>query len=180
MYKRQDSYALSKFEAEKILWEVSLNTGLEVTVVRLPLVYGKGVKGNLERLIKLVKSQIPLPLSLVKNQRSMIGIDNLVDLLICCTNHPKAAGKTFLVSDDEDISTPDLVRYIATSMGLRARLFPVPVFLIKLLGSIFGKGNEINRLIGSLKVDNTYTKKILNWTPPVSIEKGIRRMVKDK
>ena len=176
----KDPYALSKFEAEKVLWEVSLNTGLDITVVRLPLVYGKGVKGNLERLIKLVKSQIPLPLGLVKNQRSMIGIDNLVDLLIRCTNHPDAAGKTFLVSDDEDISTPDFVRYIATSMGLKALLFPVPIFLIKILGFIFGKKNEINRLIGSLRVDITYTKQILNWTPPVSAAEGIKQMFKDK
>ena len=112
----QDHYAISKLEAENALWEISLRTGLEVVVVRLPLVYGYGAKGNLERLIKLVKSGIPLPLSLFKNKRSMIGMDNLVDLLIRCIDHPEASGKTFLASDGEDLSTPELIKLIASSM----------------------------------------------------------------
>jgi nucleoside-diphosphate-sugar epimerase len=174
----KDPYAVSKLEAEKVLWEISSKTGLEVIVVRLPLVYGKDVKGNLERLIKLVRSGIPLPLSLVQNQRSMIGMDNLIDLLIRCIDHPDAAGKTFLVSDDKDLSTPSLIKYIATSMGCRARLFPVPIFMLKILGYILGKQKEINRLVGFLKIDISYTKEILNWTPPVSVAEGIRRMVK--
>ena len=176
----QDLYAKSKLGAEKSLWEISSITGLEVVVVRLPLVYGNGVKGNLKRLIKLVKSGIPLPLSLVKNQRSMIGIDNLIDLLVQCIDHPKANGKTFLASDGEDLSTPELIKLIATSMGRKASLFPLPISLLKFLSSIFGKSEEMNRLIGSLRVDNSYTKDILNWTPPVSVEEGIRRMVQGK
>jgi nucleoside-diphosphate-sugar epimerase len=176
----QDAYSISKFKAEKVLWEISAKTGLEVVIVRLPLVYGKDVKGNLARLIKLVKLGIPLPLSMIQNQRSMIGVDNLVDLIIQCIDHPVAAGKTFLVSDGEDLSTTDLINHIGISMGRKARLFPVPIFLLKLLGSILGKQKEINRLVGSLKIDSSYTQEILNWTPPVSVAEGIRRMVQDK
>jgi len=175
-----DYYAISKLEAEKALWDISLRTGLEVVVVRLPLVYGYGVKGNLARLIKLVKSRIPLPLSLVKNQRSMIGIDNLVDLLIRCIDHPEASGKTFLASDGEDLSTPELVKLIASSMGKKANLFPFPISILKFLGSVFRRREEINRLVRSLRIDDSYTKEILNWTPSVSVEEGIRRMVQGK
>ena len=178
--KPEDPYSISKFEAEKLLWKVSIKTGLEVTVVRMPLVYGSGAKGNLERLIKLVKSGFPLPLGRLQNQRSMIGIDNLVDLLIRCIEHPDAAGKTFLVSDGEDLSTPDLINHIASSMGRTARLFHVPIFLLKIAGCILGKKKEIDRLIGSLKIDNSYTREVLNWTPPVSVTEGIRRMIQDK
>ena len=175
-----DYYAISKLEAEKALWDISLRTGLEVVVVRLPLVYGYGVKGNLARLIKLVKSRIPLPLSLVKNQRSMIGIDNLVDLLIRCIDHPEASGKTFLASDGEDLSTPELVKLIASSMGKKANLFPFPISILKFLGSVFRRREEINRLVRSLRIDDSYTKEILNWTPPITVEEGIRRMVQGK
>ena len=176
----QDGYSISKFEAEKVLWEVSSKSGLEIVIIRLPLVYGRSVKGNLARLIKIVQSGIPLPLSLVKNQRSMIGIDNLIDLLICCIDHPNAAGKTFLASDTENLSTPDLIKNLANSMGRKSHLFPAPIFLLKLLGSILGKQKEINRLLGSLKVDSSYTQEVLNWTPPVSVTEGIRRMVQNK
>ena len=175
----QDDYAKSKLEAEKALWEISSRTGLEVVVVRLPLVYGYGAKGNLSRLIKLIKLGIPLPLSIVKNQRSMIGIDNLVDLLIQCIDHPKANGKTFLASDGEDLSTPQLIKIIGSSMGRKAYLFPVPSFLLKILGFIFGKQKEIIRLTGSLKIDNNYVKEILDWTPPLSTKESIRRMIQD-
>ena len=176
----KDSYAKSKLEAEKILWDISSRTNLEVVLVRLPLVYGYGAKGNLAKLIKLVRLGIPLPLSLIKNQRSMIGIDNLVDLLIRCIDHPEASGKTFLASDGEDLSTPELIKFIASSMGRKANLFPFPISLLKFLGSVFGKSEEINKLVGSLRIDNSYTKKILNWTPPISVEEGIRRMAQGK
>jgi len=176
----EDLYAKSKLQAEKTLWEISARTGLEVVIVRLPLVYGYGVKGNLVKLIKLVKSGIPLPLSLIKNQRSMIGMDNLVDLLIRCIDHPKASGKTFLVSDGEDLSTPELIKLIASSMGRKANLFPFPIYMLKFLASVLGKREETNRLVGSLRIDNSYTKKILNWSPPISVEEGVRRMVQEK
>ena len=117
---------------------------------------------------------------MIQNQRSMIGVDNLVDLIIQCIDHPVAAGKTFLVSDGEDLSTTDLINHIGISMGRKARLFPVPIFLLKLLGSILGKQKEINRLVGSLRVNNSYAREILNWTPSISVKEGIRRMVQDK
>lgn len=173
----KDPYAISKFEAEKVLWEVSAKTQLQVTVVRLPLVYGQNVKGNLARLIKMVKLGVPLPFSTVKNQRSMIGLENLVDLIIRCIDHSSAAGKTLLVSDGEDLSTPDLVNYIANSLGLSARLFPIPISLLKFGGYMLNRKSEINRLVGSLRIDSGYTKEILNWTPPVSVIDGIKKMV---
>lgn len=173
----QDAYSKSKFEAEKMLWQISAKTNLEVVVVRLPLVYGYSTKGNLARLIKLINSGIPLPFSSINNKRSLIGIDNLVNLLIRCIDSPFAAGKTFLISDDKDLSTPDLIKLIASSMGKKARLFPFPIFLLKFLGFILGKSKEINRLVGSLRIDNSYTKKTLKWSPPLSVEEGIRRMV---
>lgn len=176
----QDAYAISKLEAENVLWEISSRTGLEIVVIRLPLVYGYAAKGNLGRLIKLIESGIPLPLDMIKNQRSMIGIDNLVHLLNHCIDRADANGKTFLVSDGQDLSTPQLIKLIASSMGRKANLFPVPLFLLKLLGSIFGKRKEINRLVGSLRIDINYTKEILNWTPPISVEDGIRRMIQGK
>jgi nucleoside-diphosphate-sugar epimerase len=110
----------------------------------------------------------------------MIGVDNLVDLLVHCIDHPEASGKTFLASDGKDLSTPELIKFIASSMGKKANLFPFPISILKFLGSVFGRSEEINRLVGSLRIDNNYTKEILNWTPPVSVEEGIRRMVQEK
>jgi len=173
----EDPYGISKWEAERALWEVSARTGLEVVVVRPPLIYGPGVKGNLARLLKLVRSGVPLPLGAVQNKRSLIGLDNLVDLLIRCVDHPAAAGQTFLVSDGEDLSTPDLLRHMAAAMGRSARLFPVPVSLLRVAGSALGKRAEIDRLVGSLQVDSSYTRQVLGWAPPVNVQEGIRRMV---
>jgi nucleoside-diphosphate-sugar epimerase len=110
----------------------------------------------------------------------MIGMDNLVDLLIRCIEHPEASGKIFLASDGEDLSTPELIKLIASSMRKKANLFPFPISMLKFLGSVFGRSEEINRLVGSLQVDIEYTKKILSWTPPTSVEEGIRRMVQVK
>ena len=168
---------MSKWEAEQALWDVSVKTGLEVVVVRPPLVYGPGAKGNLARLLKLVRSGLPLPLGAVQNKRSLIGLDNLVDLIIRCADHPAAAGQTFLVSDGEDLSTPDLLRHMAEAMGRSARLLPVPVPLLRLAGSALGKRAEIDRLVGSLQIDSSHTRRVLGWTPPVSVQEGIRRMV---
>jgi nucleoside-diphosphate-sugar epimerase len=176
----KDVYSISKFDAEKVLWQVSSTKGLEVVVLRLPLVYGHGTKGNMLRLIKLINLGIPLPFGSVKNHRSLIGIDNLVDILIRCIDHPEAKGKTFLVSDGEDLSTPELLRYIASAMGRRVLLFSFPILLLKLLGFFIGKSSEIDRLIRSLQVDNSYLRKTLSWSPLVSVKEGIRRMVQGK
>jgi len=173
----EDAYGISKWEAEQALWEISARTGLEVVVVRPPLVYGPGVKGNLARLLRLVHSGAPLPLGSVQNRRSLIGLDNLVDLLVRCVDHPAAAGNTFLASDGEDLSTPDLLRHMAAVMGRSARLLPVPVPLLRLAGSALGKRAEIDRLVGSLQIDSSHTRQVLGWTPRVSVQAGIRRMV---
>jgi nucleoside-diphosphate-sugar epimerase len=173
----EDAYGLSKWEAEQGLWEIASQTGMQVVVVRPPLVYGLGVKGNFARLLKLVHSGVPLPLAAVNNRRSFIGLDNLVDLLIHCVDHPKAAGQTLLVSDNHDLFTPELLRMIANAMERPARLFPVPVSLLRLGGRMFGRLNEVDRLVGSLQVDSSATRSLLDWTPPVSVEEGIRRMV---
>jgi nucleoside-diphosphate-sugar epimerase len=172
-----EDYAVSKWEAERALWDISAQTGLEVVVVRPPLVYGPGVKGNLLRLLKLLSLGVPLPLGAVQNKRSLIGLDNLVDLLIRCVYHPAAAGETFLVSDGEDLSTPDLLSHMAAAMGRSVRLFPVPVPLLRLAGAALGKRAEIDRLVGSLQIDSSHTRQVLGWVPPVSVQEGIRRMV---
>ena len=176
----KDLYGISKLEAEKELWKISKKTGLEVSILRLPLVYGEGVKGNLNRLLMLVRSGVPLPFKMIRNQRSMIGLDNLIDLIILCIDHPAAAGKTFLVSDGEDLSTPDLINHIAHSMGRSARLFPMSISLLRLLGRILNRKEEINRLTNSLIIDNQFTKKTLNWYPPHNVSEGIRKMVQSK
>jgi nucleoside-diphosphate-sugar epimerase len=176
----EDAYGLSKWEAERGLWEIASQTGMEVLVVRPPLVYGPGVKGNFARLLDLVRSGVPLPLAAVNNRRSFIGLDNLVDLLIRCVDHPKAAGQTLLVSDGQDLSTPELLGMIANAMGRPARLFPVPVPLLRLAGQALGRLNEVDRLVGSLQVDSSATRQLLGWTPPVSVEEGVRRMVMGK
>lgn len=175
-----DPYTISKLEAEEELWKISKKTGLEIVIVRLPLVYGPGVKGNFSRLIKLIKHNLPLPLATINNRRSMISIDNLIDLLMNCVDHPDAKNKTFLVSDGQDLSTPDLLRLIADAMGKTLHLFPFPLTLLQIIGIVIGKSNEINRLTGSLQVDCNYTKEILDWSPPFDIEESIRRMFINK
>jgi nucleoside-diphosphate-sugar epimerase len=174
----EDLYAKSKLKAEKVLWKIASRTSLEVVVLRLPLVYGYGAKGNLERLMKLINFQIPLPFKSIRNKRSLIGIDNLADVLMRCIYHPNAAGKTFLVSDGIDLSTSELIRLMASTMGRSARLFAFPVSLLKFFCFITGRYKEINRLVGSLQLDNKYICETLNWKPPISVAEGIRRMVK--
>jgi nucleoside-diphosphate-sugar epimerase len=173
----QDFYAKSKLEAEKVLWEISLRTNLEVVVLRLPLVYGYGVKGNLLQLIKLIKSGIPLPFGLIKNKRSLIGVDNLIDLLICCIDQQNASGKTFLVSDGVDLSTQDLIRHLATAMEKSVNIFPFPLSILKFAGFCLGFQSEMDRLLGSLQVDIEYTKEVLDWKPPFSVVEGFKKMV---
>jgi nucleoside-diphosphate-sugar epimerase len=176
----EDDYGKSKFEAEKVLLDIASKTGLEVVIVRLPLVYGAGVRGNLNKLIKLINLKFPLPFKGIRNKRSLIGIDNVVDLIIQCIERPNASGKTFLVSDGKDLSTPELIKLIASAMGQSVKLFSFPLSLLKFFGFIFGKQDEIDRLTGSLQIDISHTNEILNWKPPVSVEEGIRRMVQEK
>jgi len=176
----KDIYGLSKWNAEKELWKVSAKTNLKVNILRLPLVYGAGVKGNLNRLLRLVHLGIPLPFGLIKNNRSMIALDNLIDLINRCIDHPDAVGKTFLVSDGDDLSTPQLIKLMASYMGRSASLFPVPISFLKAFGYFFNKSEEINKLVGSLRVDNSFTCKILNWSPQINVSEGIKRMVQSE
>ena len=172
-----DAYAVSKWEAEQALHAVASRTGLEVVLVRPPLVYGPGVRANFERLMRLVARGAPIPLGKVDNRRSMVGLDNLVDLLIRCVDHPAAAGQTFLVSDGRDLSTPEWIRMLAAVIGRPARLLPVPPALLRLGGRLTGRGAEVERLIDSLQLDIESTCETLDWSPPVSVEEGLSRTV---
>ena len=170
-----DDYGVSKAEAEKGLQEISLDTGMEVVIIRAPLVYGQNIKGNFAKLIALVAKGVPLPLAMVKNQRSFVAIDNLVDLIITCINHPKAANQIFLVSDGQDLSTPELLDGMAKAMGRDIRLFPIPLSFLSLVAVIIGKRGEANRLLGSLQLDISKTLDVLDWAPVIDFEEGVRR-----
>ncbi|HLC14864.1 MAG TPA: SDR family oxidoreductase [Thermodesulfovibrionia bacterium] len=173
-----DPYGISKWEAEMVLHKVAAKTGMEVVILRPPLVYGPSVKANFLRLLKLTKMGIPLPLASLKNQRSMIYVGNLVDAIMTCLEHPKAVGETFMVSDSEDVSTSDLIRMIAKAMGKKARLIPFPLPLLKAVGQLFGKSPEIERLTGSLCIDSSKIREVLGWKPPYTMEESIRETVK--
>jgi len=172
-----DDYAQSKLEAENNLWNIAANTGLEVVIVRPPLVYGPGVRANFLRLIAWVDRGVPLPFLSVANSRSFVALDNLVDLLILCVNHSRAAGKVLLVSDDEDISTVELVRRIAGCMGKQARMLAIPENILKGIAKILGKQAVVGRLTGSLQLDISDTKKALNWRPPVKLDEALCEVV---
>jgi nucleoside-diphosphate-sugar epimerase len=172
-----EAYAVSKHEAEQALHAVSADTGLEVCIIRPTLVYGPGAAGNFERLVRWVRRGVPLPLGAVRNARSLIGLDNLVDLIRVCTTHPEAVGKTFLASDGVSISTPELVTGIAHAMRKRPRLIPVPVGMLRLAGKALDRGAEIDRLVGSLEVDIAETCRTLGWAPPIDMHEGLRRAV---
>lgn len=171
----EDPYAISKWEAEQALQQISSESGLEIVVVRSPLVYGPGVKGNFLRLMQWVDKGIPFPFSMVRNHRSLIALDNLVDVLVSCVEHPQASGQTFLVADGEDLSTPELLRHVAESLGRRVRLLPFPPLLLQLGAELLGIGDITNRLCGSLVVDSSKVKKLLNWRPLVSVEEGLHQ-----
>lgn len=173
----EDAYGVSKLEAEKVLRELSDRTGLEIVIIRAPLVYGEGVKGNFLRLLNLTNKKIPLPFARINNIRSLVGLDNLIDLIICCIDHPKAAGQIFLISDNESISTPELIKRIGAAMGKSTRLFPVPLSIFKLLGRLMGKSYEVDKLLGSLMVDTSHTRQILGWKPILSLDDGLNKTV---
>lgn len=171
--KPEGDYALSKFEAEQGLFHLSKSSDMEVVCIRPPLVYGKQKKGNLYFLIKIIKLKIPLPLSGAKrNKRSFVSINNLVDLLILCIDHPKAVNEVFLVSDGSDISTVSLIQLIANKMKVRARLFYFPPLLIKLFSTLLGRSSLYVRLFNNLSVDLEKTSHILSWKPKEDIESG--------
>lgn len=171
----EDPYGISKAEAEVGLMQIATETGMEVVVIRPPLVYGPGVKANFAAMLKLAKKNLPLPLGAIHNKRSLVALDNLVDLIITCIDHPKAANQTFLVSDNSDVSTTELLQMMTRAVGKKPRLIPVPVSWLKLAGKLTGKKAIIDRLCGNLQVDISHTKQTLGWQPPITVEEGIAR-----
>lgn len=170
-----DAYGLSKSEAESGLRRIAAETGMDVIIIRSPLVYGPGVKANFRALIRGIALGIPLPLGAVHNRRSLVALDNLVDLIVTCIDHPSAANETFFVSDGEDLSTPQLIRRLARAMGRPARLIAVPAPLLMTAATLLGKRQVARRLLGSLQVDISKARQLLGWEPPVSVDEALRR-----
>ncbi len=172
----EDPYGVSKYEAEQGLRKIAVETGMEVVIVRPPLVYGAGVKGNFASLLRWVQIGLPLPLGgVVANRRSLVGLDNLVDVLVACVHHASAANQTFLVSDGEDLSTAELLRRLGQAAGRAPRLLNVPPAWLNFCASLLGKDSVAQRLLGSLQVDIAHTCEILGWCPRVSVDEGLRR-----
>lgn len=171
-----DAYGVSKNEAEQGLRALAAETGMEVVIIRPPLVYGPGVKANFLSMMHWLKRGLPLPLGAVTdNRRSLVALDNLVDLIVTCIDHPAAANETFLVSDGEDVSTADLLCRLARAMGVPARLLPVPVWLLEAGAAALGRRAMMQRLCGSLQVDISKTRDLLGWRPPIGVDEGLRR-----
>lgn len=171
----QDAYGQSKHEAEQGLRQLGADTGMEVVIIRPPLVYGPGVKANFAALMRAVQRGWPLPLGALHNQRSLVALDNLVDFIITCITHPQAANQTFLVSDGQDLSTAELVRGMAQAAGVPSRLLPVPVWALQAGAWFMGKGDAVQRLCGNLQVDASKARTLLGWVPAVSVKEGLRR-----
>ncbi len=170
-----DPYGISKREAEDGLSQLAIDTGLEVVIIRPPLIYGPGVKANFLSMIRLLDKGVPLPLGAIRNQRSLVALDNLIDLIITCIHHPVAANQTFLVADGEDISTPELLKRTATALGKKAWLLPIPDFLLALGATLIGKQAMAQRLCGSLQIDISKTCTLLDWKPPVKVDEALHK-----
>lgn len=174
-----DPYGLSKMEAEQGLRALAAETGMQVVIIRPVLVYGPGVKANFRSMMNWLAKGVPLPLGAIDNKRSLVALDNLVDLIVTCIDHPAAANQTFLVSDDEDVSTSELLRRMGRALGRPARLLPVPVGLLQGAAALLGKRDVAQRLCGSLQVDISKTRALLNWTPPVSLDAALALTAQD-
>lgn len=173
------AYAISKWEAEQALHKIAEGTGMEIVILRSPLVYGPNAPGNFRKLMYLIKTGLPLPLEIKNSLRSFIYLDNLIDAIITCIVHPLAAGETFLVSDGQDVSTPNLIRMISQAMNKKIVLFSLQPGLLKTLCKIAGKTEGLEKLTGSLLVDSRKIRDLLGWKPPFTLEEGIRKAVKD-
>ena len=169
----QDPYAVSKWEAEEALRCVSAETGLEVAIIRPPLVYGPGVRANFLCLMRMVERGLPLPLPDTNNRRSLIGVENLADCLVRCVMHPGAANHTFMVSDGQDVSTHELVVRLAPLLGRSARFLPVPESVLRLAARLVGKRSALDRLLSSLEIDSRKVRRTLEWEPPVTLGCGL-------
>ena len=176
--KPEDAYGITKWEAELALQQVSKKYEIEIVIIRAPLVYGPNVKGNFLKLINLASYRIPLPISKVNNIRSFVSVENLIDLISCCIKHPAAAGKIFLVSDNKDMSTPELIKKIGKAMGKSQFFIPLPVFILRFLCAIIGKSSEIERLVSNLQVDCNNTFEVLGWRPPENPDDAILKTIK--
>lgn len=172
----QDAYGISKYEAEQGLLALARETGLEVVIIRPPLIYGAGVKANFANMMKVVKHGIPLPLGSIRNKRSFVFIDNLVSLILKCIDHPNAINQIFLVSDGHDLSTTELLQECAIALGVKARLLPVPQVLIETCASLLGKRDFAQRLCGSLQVDIIHTRELLGWEPRAKVAEGLKEV----
>jgi nucleoside-diphosphate-sugar epimerase len=175
--KPQDAYGISKFEAEQGLLLIAQQTGMEVVIIRPPLVYGSGVKANFASMLRAVKRGMPLPLGAIHNKRSFVYVGNLVSLILRCVDHPAAANQVFLVSDGHDLSTTELLRACAVALGVKPRLLPVPQSLIEIGAALLCKGNVAQRLCGNLQVDISKARNLLGWTPPISVADGLKATV---
>jgi nucleoside-diphosphate-sugar epimerase len=171
----EEAYGVSKLEAESALRALAGDTGLEVVIIRAPLVYGPGVRANFDALRRAVARGLPLPLAAIHNRRSMVAIDNLVDFIVTCIVHPGAPGEVFFVSDGEDLSTPDLIRRLARAMGRPARLLWLPPALVMLAAAACGRRDAAQRLLGSLQVDIGKARSVLAWSPPIGVDEGLAR-----
>jgi nucleoside-diphosphate-sugar epimerase len=167
--KPHKPYAISKYEAELLLRSMVAKSGMELVIVRPPLVYGAGVKGNFAKLQKLVTKRIPLPVGLANNQRTLVGVHNLASFLVCCVEHPRAAGELFLVGDEQPISTKELVKLLGRGIGKKVILLPLPPLLAQFGARILGKQDLYNQLFGSLIVNSTKAQDLMQWQPPFNI-----------
>ena len=170
----QDPYAISKYEAEKALRQIEKETGMQVVILRPPLIYGEGVKANFAALLNLVDKKLPLPMANIHNKRSLIYVKNFVDAIITCATHPKAAGETYLVSDGEDVSLPQLIKKIAIALDKQNYLFPFPIFIMRFLASLVGKSASVDRLTESLIIDSSKIRQELGWNPPFTMADGLK------
>jgi nucleoside-diphosphate-sugar epimerase len=171
----QDAYGISKFEAEQGLLHIAQETGMEVVIIRPPLVYGPGVKANFASMMKWVGKGVPLPFGAVHNKRSLVALDNLVSFIVHCIDHPKAANQTFLISDGEDVSTTELIKKTAKALGKKPVLIPVPVSLMKFAAKLIGKGDVANRLFGSLQIDSSKARELLGWKPAFTMDEQLQK-----
>ena len=170
-----DAYGISKMEAEQGLRSIATETGMELVIIRPPLVYGPGVKANFASMMRWLKRGVPLPLGAIHNQRSLVALGNLVDLVVTCLTHPAAANQTFLVSDGQDVSTTALLRRMGQAMHRPARLIPVPAGLLMQAAGLVGKGDMAQRRCGSLQVDIEKTRRLLGWKPPLTLDQGLKK-----
>ena len=174
-----DPYAISKEEAESGLRQLAEQTDMEIVIIRPPLIYGPKAPGNFNRLIQIISKGIPLPLGAVHNQRSLIALDNLVDLIVTCIDHPAAGNQTFLVSDGHDLSTTELARLLGNALGTPVRMFSLPMSWIEMGTKLLGKPNIYRQLCGSLQIDISKAVNLLGWQPPINVEEGLRRATRE-